>query len=71
MKFSCGGDRAKLPRKSMHALRHLHISLVANTVSPTIAQAQAGHSNLRTTSRYVHEQRGLRKTEMAKVRFAG
>jgi integrase len=50
-----------------HAIRHAHLSEVANAVSPTVAHQQAGHSDLATTSHYLHEERTGRKAAFVRV----
>jgi hypothetical protein len=59
--------RAGLPKRGcLHRLRHTFCSsLAAKGVPPTTIQALAGHSDLRTTLRYIHLPQGAKEAAIA------
>jgi integrase len=63
-------DGAGLPRCTVHELRHTFITqLTESGVDPRAAQALAGHSDLKTTARYIHLRDQYLATQIQKLSY--
>lgn len=63
-------DAAKLPRCTVHELRHTFITqLSENGADPRAVQALSGHASLDTTQRYTHVRAPFLAREMSKLNY--